>query len=433
MILTDAVILHLLFYTGVFLLFILYFSLLTLTTIGEIMLYSFLEEDWKKKTENRQLVKMILPLIEKPKVSQASLAIFKNLIKISLICLTFFYVIRWAYFDDHNTIFVLILTLSTVLLLFFEELLPKAFLNQSPIGFVKFSAIYLTSLIHRIFRPVSALMVALSNLLEQKKEESLYEVELEELPDVLDEIPTDNDTSEKDKELLKRVANLGYTTVKEIMTARIDITAFEIDTGFPDLLNEIRKYGYSRVPVYRDTIDTMEGILYIKDLIPNLNEKEKKNYKWSEKIRPPFFVPLNKKIDKLLKDFQEKRTHMAIVVDEYGGTAGLVTMEDIIEEIVGEIDDENDEVRQFLYTKIDDYTFLFEGKILLPDFCKVMEVDPEIFEEVKGDSQSLGGLMLEIFERFPKLNEEVKFDKYIFTIVSTGSKRIKIIKVRVLE
>jgi CBS domain containing-hemolysin-like protein len=219
--------------------------------------------------------------------------------------------------------------------------------------------------------------------------------------------------------------------VQEIMTSRMNITALDIETPFDELLEQIKINGYSRIPIYEETIDKIEGILYVKDILPHL--KEGNDFEWQKLLRPRNYVPQNKKIDKLLKEFQAKHVHMAIVVDEYGGTAGLVTMEDIIEEIVGEINDESDEEQERLFTKVDENTYLFEGKIAINDFCKVMKVDAELFDEVRGESQSLGGLMLEMFSRFPKLKEEKRFDKFLFTIVNSTPKQIKVIKVNILE
>jgi CBS domain containing-hemolysin-like protein len=208
----------------------------------------------------------------------------------------------------------------------------------------------------------------------------------------------------------------------------MDITAFSTDLDFHELMDKINKSGYSRVPIYKETIDKIEGILYIKDLLPHIDKDE--NFRWQQWLKAGYFIPENKKIDDLLEDFQEKRVHMAIVVDEYGGTAGLITLEDIIEEIVGEINDEFDEEND-LYTQLDDSTYIFEGKTLLNDFCKVMEADHTLFDEVKGDSESLGGLLLELFERLPRVGEKTSYDKFLFTIVSVNAKRIKKVKVAI--
>jgi gliding motility-associated protein GldE len=210
------------------------------------------------------------------------------------------------------------------------------------------------------------------------------------------------------------------------MRSRVDITALEDILDFHELMDKINKCGYSRIPIYKDTIDTIAGILYSKDLLPHINKKD--NFKWQKLLREPFFIPETKKIDTLLKDFQEKHVHMAIVVDEYGGTSGLATLEDVIEEIVGEIHDESDD-DEIIYNKIDDHTYVFEGKTTLIDFCKITGEDPAIFEEVKGESESLGGLILEINSKMPGTGEKITFGKFGFNVMAVDQKRIKRIKV----
>jgi putative hemolysin len=214
--------------------------------------------------------------------------------------------------------------------------------------------------------------------------------------------------------------------VKQIMRSRMDITAFDIEMAYPELMGKINEVGYSRIPVYRETIDKIEGILYIKDLLPFIDQDE--TFKWQTLLRPGYFVPESKKIDDLLKDFQEKRVHMAIVVDEYGGTAGLITMEDIIEEIVGEINDEFDE-DEIAYNKLDENTFVFEGKTSLNDFCKIVGEDPALFEDVKGESESLGGLILELNNKLPRTGDKIMFNRFVFTIVAVDNRRIKRVRV----
>jgi len=210
------------------------------------------------------------------------------------------------------------------------------------------------------------------------------------------------------------------------MKSRLDITAFDIEVHFHELMDKINKCGFSRIPIFRETIDKIEGILYIKDLLPYLDRNE--DFKWQSLLRPGYFVPENKKIDSLLKDFQDKRVHMAIVVDEYGGTSGLITLEDIIEEIVGEIRDEFDD-DDIAYNKLDDNTYVFEGKTSLNDFCKVLGVDVDIFEKVKGESESLGGLILELHSKLPRIGEKITFGQFVFTIVAVDNRRIKRIRV----
>ena len=210
------------------------------------------------------------------------------------------------------------------------------------------------------------------------------------------------------------------------MKSRVDVVAFEKEESFKEIAQKIIKYGYSRIPVYKETIDNIEGVLYVKDLIPHLKEDV---YNWNKKIRPAFFVPENKNIDSLFKDFEEKRVHLAMVIDEYGGVSGLITLEDIIEEIVGDIKDEFDFEETFQYKKIDKNTFLFEGKTSLNDFCKAVGERKDYFNSAKGESESLGGLLLEINSKIPSKGDKIKFDNYIFTIMSVDNKRIRRVKV----
>jgi putative hemolysin len=215
--------------------------------------------------------------------------------------------------------------------------------------------------------------------------------------------------------------------VKQVMQSRMDLTAVDMEMDFHELMNKINKSGYSRIPVYEETIDNIQGILYIKDLLPYIERDEE--FAWNELIRKSFFVPENKKVDTLLKDFQLKRVHMAIVVDEYGGTSGLVTLEDLIEEIIGEINDEFDDHDDIFFQELDPSTFIFEGKVSLNDFCKKLELDGQIFEDVKGESESLGGLLLELNSKLPKNGTKIKFQDFEFTILAVDARKIKKVKV----
>jgi gliding motility-associated protein GldE len=213
------------------------------------------------------------------------------------------------------------------------------------------------------------------------------------------------------------------------MKSRMEITAVEMDMDFHELMDKINKSGYSRIPVYEETIDSIQGILYIKDLLPHIDRDE--TFEWKELIRKSFFVPENKKVDSLLKEFQLRRVHMAIVVDEYGGTSGLVTFEDLIEEIIGEINDEFDDTDDIFFQEIDPATFIFEGKVSLNDFCKKLDLDPQIFEDVKGESESLGGLLLELNSKFPKNGTKITFQDFEFTVLAVDARKIKKVKVHV--
>jgi gliding motility-associated protein GldE len=265
-----------------------------------------------------------------------------------------------------------------------------------------------------------------SCLVERRIKKKGYTSTVEELHQAL-ELTTDNpETSEDEKEILKGIVNFGTLAVKQVMRSRLEISAIEMELNYHEVLDAVNKSGFSRIPVYKDTIDHIQGILYTKDLLPYLRESE--TFPWQKLLRPGFFVPETKKLDSLLKDFQSKHVHMAIVADEYGGTSGLLTLEDLIEEIIGEINDEFDEIA-VPYTKMDDHTWVFEGKISLHDFCKALEIDQQYFDDVKGESESLGGLMLELHNSMPSAGDRITQSGFIFTIVSVDQKRIKRIRV----
>jgi len=237
----------------------------------------------------------------------------------------------------------------------------------------------------------------------------------------------DTKNANQEIELLKSIVKFGNVPVKQIMCARVDITAIDIEDDFAEVLKLVRESGYSRIPVYTEDLDTINGFLYAKDLLKHLDKKH--DFEWQQIIRTsPFFIPESKKIDDLLKEFQEKRVHIAIVVDEFGGTAGLVTLEDVLEEIIGEIKDEFDDHVEVEYKKINDYNFIFEGKTMINDVCKLTGLETSIFDKVRGDADSLGGLILEIVGRLPKHEEEISFEDYSFKVISVDKKRIRQVK-----
>jgi len=262
-------------------------------------------------------------------------------------------------------------------------------------------------------------------MIEKRIENKEFEVSIDELNQAV-ELTTQEGATEEEKGILKGLVNFGQLTVKQVMRSRIDITAFDNEMDFHELMDKINKTGFSRIPVYHETIDRIIGILYNKDLLPFLDRDEK--FEWQSLLRTPYFVPETKKIDTLLKDFQKKRVHMAIVVDEYGGTSGLLTLEDIIEEIVGEINDEYDD-DEIQFSKINPNTYVFEGKTSLNDFCKVVEMDPSLFDDVKGESESLAGLILEINNKIPLSGQKIIYNRFEFTVEAVDQRRIKRVRV----
>jgi gliding motility-associated protein GldE len=328
---------------------------------------------------------------------------------------------NWYFSATEVILFILCLAFAIV---FFGEMLPRVYASSKNLSFLRIT-VYLIAFLQYLCWPLSVLLIMLGNIIEDKVGNKGYKLSVEELNHAL-EATTGAETTEGEKEILRGIVNFGNTLARQIMRSRIDITAFPVNLSFHELMDKINKSGYSRVPIYKETIDKIEGILYIKDLLPHLHKNE--YFNWRQFIRPGFFIPENKKIDDLLQDFQQRRVHMAIVVDEYGGTAGLITLEDIIEEIMGEINDEFDEENE-LYSQMDEQTYLFEGKTLLHDFCKIMDISQQLFEEVRGDSESLGGLLLELFNGLPKTGEKTRYAQFTFIVLSVDSKRIKRVKI----
>lgn len=367
----------------------------------------------------------ILKLLDRKRYLLATILIMNNLINIAIVTLSTFF--TWSLVGTKTTEGKVIVTLSiivTFVILFFGEVVPKNLANQHNVKFAKLTAKALL-LLERLLRPFSFMLISVTNLIERNVEKKGHDITIDGLNQAL-EMTTDENTSEEEKGILKGIVNFSTLTVKQVMKSRMDITAVENDLDFHELMDKINKCGFSRIPVYNETIDKIDGILYIKDLISHIEQNE--DFAWQALVRPGIFVPENKKVDSLLKDFQAQRVHMAIIVDEYGGTSGLITMEDIIEEIVGEINDEYDD-EDVAYNKLDNSTYIFEGKTTLNDFCKIVEVEPIIFDAVKGESESLGGLLLELNAKLPRAGEKIEFENFLFTIVSVDPRRIKRIRV----
>lgn len=393
---------------------------------GSEVAYFSLTPDQLDDPANSKIDAKIYHLILHPKRLLATILILNNFINISIVMISTYVTVRVLEGVYSTATIIATLTLViTVLIVFVGEIVPKVYANQRSLSFAKRTA----TLLHisfQLFAPLSWMLIKVSNIIEHRIEKKGYSVSVDDLNEAL-EMATEEETSDEEKGILKGIVNFGTLSVKQIMKSRIDITAIDLETDFHELMNQINKTGYSRIPIYRETIDKIEGILYIKDILPYLNEDDA--FAWQDLLRPGFFVPESKKIDTLFKDFQEKRVHIAIVVDEYGGTSGLITMEDVIEEIVGEINDEFDEDFNIAYNKLDNNTFVFEGKTSLMDFCKVADIEHKVFEEVKGESESIGGLLLEIHGKLPNTGEKISYRNFLFTPVAVNDKRIK--KVRV--
>jgi len=331
--------------------------------------------------------------------------------------------------EPAETIVGVVTFVVTFALTFFAEIIPKVYATQHNLSFAKKVAV-IWKVLQYFWRPISWLLLSMGSVFEKRIEKRGYSSTVEELNQALELTTKNNETTEEEKDILKGIVNFGILTVKQVMKSRVDISAVDVELNFTELMEQVNKSGFSRIPVYKETIDTIEGILYTKDLLPHLDETE--SFKWQKLLRPILFVPETKKLDSLLKDFQSKHVHMAIVVDEYGGTSGVVTLEDLIEEIIGDINDEFDEVNVD-FQKIDDHTYIFEGKISIHDLCKALEVDSTIFDDVKGESESLGGLILELHSALPKIGDQIIFDRFTFTILNVDKKRIARVRVAVQE
>ncbi|UXX80276.1 gliding motility-associated protein GldE [Reichenbachiella carrageenanivorans] len=397
---------------------------------GSEVAYFSLTHDQLLDTEQAETTvrDKIIHLLGHPKQLLATILILNNFINISIVMLSTY--VTAALLGDVLSGGAIIVTLTiviTFLMVFLGEIVPKVYANQNSMAFAKRTA-GLLAVSFRVFQPLAWLLIKVSNVIERRIERKGYRVSVDDLNQALD-LAAEDETTEEEKGILKGIVNFGTLSVKQVMKSRMDITAIDLETDFHELMNQINKTGYSRIPVYKETIDKIEGILYIKDLLPHVSEEE--NFRWQELLRPGFFVPETKKIDTLFKDFQEKRIHIAIVVDEYGGTSGLITMEDVIEEIVGEINDEFDEDTDIAYSKLDNNTFIFEGKTSLMDFCKLAGVDHKAFDVVKGESESLGGLLLEINSMLPNAGEKIVFENFQFTTVAVNDKRIKKVRVHI--
>ncbi len=367
----------------------------------------------------------VLKLLDHPRRLLATILIMNNLVNIAIVTLSTFF--TWNLVGTQSTEGKIVVTMTaivTFVILFFGEVVPKNFATQNNLRFARTTAKLLLFL-RGLFRPMSYLLINVTNIIEKNVERKGHDITVDQLNQAL-EMTVGEETTEEEKGILKGIVNFSTLSVKQVMQSRMDIIAVDIEDGFHELMDRINKSGFSRIPVYRETIDKIEGILYVKDLLPHIEKEE--DFEWQQVLRPGFFVPENKKIDSLLKNFQDKRVHMAIVVDEYGGTAGLITMEDIIEEIVGEINDEFDD-NDVAFNKLDDSTYIFEGKTSLNDFCKIIDVEPGIFDEVKGESESLGGLLLELHSKLPRAGEKVEFGPFLFTAVAVDNRRIKRVRV----
>ncbi|MCG8211380.1 gliding motility-associated protein GldE [Tenacibaculum finnmarkense genomovar finnmarkense] len=364
----------------------------------------------------------VVLLLEKPKKLLATILITNNFINILIVLI--FASLGEVFFSElsQGVKFLVEVVFVTFLILLFGEVLPKVYATRKSLLFANFMAkpIQFLSI---ILTPLSTPLIKLTNIVENKLGNKNHNFSVERLSEAL-ELTASGATTKDEQKILEGIVNFGNTETVQIMKPRTDVCAIADNTSYEEVLKTILKNGYSRNPVYHENIDSIIGVLYAKDLLAYLHEK---TFEWQNLIRAPFFVPENKKLDDLLAEFKEKKMHLAIVVDEYGGTSGIVTLEDVIEEIVGDINDEFDD-DDLTYSKLDEHNYIFEGKITIKDFCRVLDDDDEKFETLKGESETLAGFILEISGKFPKKGEKINFSNYTFTIEALDKKRIKQIK-----
>ena len=401
---------------------------------AEVALFSLTQKDLDeaKKSKSKSF-EIIIDLLKKPKKLLASILVANNFINIAIVILfastsnNLFQEIdselNLAGFKI-NLVFLLEVVLITFLILLLGEILPKVYANRNNLKFSRFMA-YPLKFLDIIISPISIPMQEATLLIHKKLGNQKLTLNVEHLSQAL-ELASDEDTTKEEQKILQGIVSFGNIDTKQVMRPRIDIFALDEATSYIKIIPEILKNGYSRIPVYKDSIDSVIGVLHVKDLLPHL---QKKQFNWTNLIRTPFFVPENKKLDDLMVEFREKKNHLAVVVDEYGGTSGIVSLEDVIEEIVGDISDEFDD-DDLSYSKLDANNFVFEGKTTLRDFYRIIKLnDVSVFDEKKGEAETLAGFVLEISNSFPKLNSKINFKSYSFTVEALSNKRIKQLKV----
>jgi len=403
----------------------------------EVAFFSLSQADLNQHIEETKGESLVINLLQRPRKLLATILITNNFINILIVLLfanlggILFAELNYTlnlYFFEVSVRFLIEVVLVTFLILLFGEVLPKVYATRNSIKFAKLMS-KPTKVLNVLLSPLSLPLIRLTKIVEKRLGDRNHDFSVEKLSQAL-ELTSDNGTTKDEQKILKGIVTFGNTETVQIMKPRIDIFAVSDEEPYEEVLAKILKNGYSRNPVYKNSIDNITGVLYAKDLLAHLN---KTKFKWQDLQRDPFFVPENKKLDDLLSEFQEKKNHLAIVVDEYGGTSGIVTLEDVIEEIVGDINDEFDD-DDLSYSKLDQNNYVFEGKTTIKDFCKVMHVNDEsLFEEEKGESETLAGFILEVSGRFPKKGEKISFLNFIFTIEVLDRKRIKQVKVTRLE
>ncbi len=372
----------------------------------------------KLKRSKFKIDQAVIRLLGIPDRLLATILVANTFINIGIVIISTYVTSKLFEFSGSMAVgFIMQVVIITFLLLFFGEILPKVYASRYAVKFSKLMAKPL-DISERVFRPINSFLIYSTSIVNRRFMQKRKNISIAELSDALE--LTQHDISE-DKRILKGIVKFGNIYVKEIMKSRVDAIGVDISMKFKNLMSVINNSGYSRIPVYEGTFDNIKGILYIKDLLPHIHKSG--FFKWQSLIRPPYYIPESKKINDLLKEFQVNKIHMAIVIDEYGGSSGIITLEDILEEIVGEITDEYDD-EESIYTKIDDNQYIVEGKILLNDFYKIFNVDENIFNDVKGEADTLAGLILELRGEIPLKDEIISYKNFVFKVISVDKRRI---------
>ena len=396
---------------------------------SEVAFFSLSKTDLKKiSSSNAKNLKLISFLRSDPRRLLATLLVSNNFINISIVLLlaSFGQLFDVVFFPNWLN-FVLEVGFITALILLFGEILPKVYANRKPISFSKKMAFPVRFIDKYLFFFLTIPMSRMTKFIQDKLVFKKPNLSVDKLSDAFD-LTDKSETSKDEKKILKGIISFGSTEVKQVMKPRIDVFSVSKTMSYLDLIKKVRENRYSRIPVYDETIDNITGVIYLKDLFPHLNEK---NFNWTTLVREPYFIPENKKLDDLLNEFQKLKNHMAIVVDEYGGNSGIITLNDIVEEIVGEINDEFDQ-DDIICNKIDNSTFVFEGKVNLTDLYRILKIrDIKVFENIKGDSETLGGFLLEQIGFFPKKNFKLKLKGIEFKVIEVNRKRIKNVLVKI--
>jgi gliding motility-associated protein GldE len=395
---------------------------------AEVALFSLTKSDIDKGIEEgSKPLKIVAKLLDEPKKLLATILVANNFINIGIVIL-FAYLGNIIFKEISSAIlkFIIEVVIVTFLILLFGEILPKIYARRNHVKFSAFMA-YPLKVLDFLFSPLSLPMRSFSVAIHNKLGNEKSGISVDHLSQAL-ELTSEDDTTKEEQKILQGIVSFGNTDTKQVMRPRIDIFALNEEMKYQEIIPEIIKNGFSRIPVFKENVDTIVGVLYVKDLLPHL---DKKQFDWTKILREPFFVPENKKLDDLMDEFQEKKVHLAIVVDEYGGTSGIVSLEDIIEEIVGDISDEFDD-DDLVYSRLDNKNYVFEGKTPLKDFYRVLKLeDDSIFEDNKGEAETIAGFVLEISRSFPKKNSKILFENYVFVIESIDKKRLKRIKITI--